>query len=66
MPDVKAQLIEHLLKHSVRTGDFTLKSGKKSPYFLDSKQTACRPDGILLVGQAVLDLVPAEARPSAA
>ncbi len=62
MPDVKAQLIEHLLKHSVRTGDFTLKSGKKSPYFLDSKQTACRPDGILLVGQAVLDLVPAEAQ----
>jgi orotate phosphoribosyltransferase len=61
LPDVKAQLVEHLLKHSVRTGDFTLKSGKKSPYFLDSKQTACRPDGMLLVGQAVLALVPPEA-----
>ena len=61
MPDVKAELIEHLLKHSVRRGDFTLKSGKKSPYFLDSKQTACRPDGMLLVGQAVLELVPPEA-----
>jgi orotate phosphoribosyltransferase len=57
----KAALIEHLLKHSVKRGDFTLKSGKKSPYFLDSKQTACRPDGILLVGQAVLELVPPEA-----
>ncbi|MEY2467878.1 MAG: orotate phosphoribosyltransferase [Actinomycetota bacterium] len=58
---MKADLVEHLLKHSVRTGDFTLKSGKKSPYFIDSKQTACRPDGILLVAQAVLALVPDEA-----
>src|SRR5689334_22640513 len=54
-------LIEHLLKHSVRTGDFTLKSGKKSPYFLDSKQTACRPDGMLLVAKAALEVIPAEA-----
>lgn len=60
MPD-NAALIDHLLKHSVRTGDFTLKSGKKSPYFIDSKQTACRPDGILLVAAAVLDLVPGDA-----
>ena len=45
----------------MRTGDFTLKSGKKSPYFIDSKQTACRPDGILLVAQAVLELVPDDA-----
>jgi orotate phosphoribosyltransferase len=56
-----AQLVDHLLKYSVKRGDFTLKSGKKSPYFLDSKQTACRPDGILLVAKAVLALVPDEA-----
>jgi orotate phosphoribosyltransferase len=61
LPDVKAQLIEHLLKYSVKRGDFTLKSGKKSPYFLDSKQTACRPDGVLLVAQAALEVIPAEA-----
>ncbi len=61
LTDVKAALVEHLLKHSVRTGDFTLKSGRKSPYFIDSKQTACRPDGILLVARAVLELVPADA-----
>ncbi len=61
MSSVKQQLIDHLLKHSVRTGDFTLKSGKKSPYFLDSKQTACRPDGMLLVAQAALEVIPAEA-----
>lgn len=61
MSEIKQQLIEHLLKYSVRTGDFTLKSGKKSPYFLDSKQTACRPDGMLLVAQAALEVIPAEA-----
>ncbi|HVV37361.1 MAG TPA: orotate phosphoribosyltransferase [Acidimicrobiales bacterium] len=58
---MKQQLIEHLLKYSVKRGDFTLKSGKKSPYFLDSKQTACRPDGILLVAQAALAVIPPEA-----
>jgi orotate phosphoribosyltransferase len=58
---LKAALVEHLLKHSVRTGDFTLKSGKKSPYFLDSKQTACRPDGMLLVARAALSVIPDEA-----
>jgi orotate phosphoribosyltransferase len=56
-----AALVEHLLKYSVKRGDFTLKSGKKSPYFLDSKQTACRPDGVLLVAQAALEVIPAEA-----
>ena len=66
MPDsidaeLKAALVEHLLKHSVRRGDFTLKSGKKSPYFLDSKQTACRPDGMLLVARAALSVMPADA-----
>lgn len=55
------ELVEHLLKYSVKRGDFTLKSGKKSPYFLDSKQTACRPDGILLVARAALAVIPTEA-----
>ena len=48
----------HLLEHSVKTGDFTLKSGKKSTWFIDSKQTVCRPDAMLLVAETVLSLVP--------
>ena len=47
-------LIAHLLEHSVRTGDFTLKSGRKSTWFCDAKQTACRAEGILLVADAAL------------
>jgi orotate phosphoribosyltransferase len=56
--ETKQQLIDHLLRYSVRTGDFTLKSGKKSSWFIDSKQTACRPDGLLLVADLALDLIP--------
>ena len=42
-------------------GDFTLKSGRKSSWFIDSKQTVCRPEAMLLVADAVLSVVPAEA-----
>jgi len=54
-------LIEHLLKYSVREGDYTLKSGRKSRWFVDSKQTVCRPEGILAVADAALELIPEEA-----
>ncbi|MGZ4597199.1 MAG: orotate phosphoribosyltransferase, partial [Actinomycetes bacterium] len=50
--------VQHLLDHSVRTGDFTLKSGRKSSWFIDSKQTMCRPDGLLLVADAALEVIP--------
>jgi orotate phosphoribosyltransferase len=51
-------LRRHVLEHSVRTGDFTLKSGRHSSWFLDTKQTACRPEGILLVADAALEVIP--------
>jgi orotate phosphoribosyltransferase len=51
----------HLLEHSVRTGDFVLKSGRRSTWFIDSKQTVCRPGGMLLVAEAVLAALPPEA-----
>ncbi|HRE00388.1 MAG TPA: orotate phosphoribosyltransferase [Ilumatobacteraceae bacterium] len=54
-------LRHHVLTHSVKTGDFTLKSGAKSSWFLDTKQTACRPDGIIAVADVALALIPAEA-----
>jgi orotate phosphoribosyltransferase len=54
-------LRRHVLEHSVRRGEFTLKSGQRSTWFLDTKQTACRPEGILLVAEAALPLIPTEA-----
>jgi orotate phosphoribosyltransferase len=56
-----AALREHLLTHSVKRGQFTLKSGRTSTWFIDSKQTVCRPEAMLLVADAVLGLVPEEA-----
>jgi orotate phosphoribosyltransferase len=56
-----AALRDHVLAHSVKRGTFTLKSGAVSSWFLDTKQTACRPDGILLVADAVLSIIPDEA-----
>jgi orotate phosphoribosyltransferase len=52
-------LVEHLLAHSVRRGRFVLKSGKPSDWFIDAKQTTCRPDGMLLVADAALHAMPA-------
>ena len=46
------------MEHAVKRGDFTLKSGAKSTWFLDTKQTACRPDGIVLVADAMLAVIP--------
>jgi orotate phosphoribosyltransferase len=54
-------LVEHLLEHSVRRGDFVLKSGKRSDWFIDAKQTTCRPDGMLLVADAALAVLPPDA-----
>ena len=57
----RSALREHVLAHSVRRGEFTLKSGATSTWFLDTKQTACRSDGIVLVADAALEVIPPEA-----
>ena len=53
-------LRRHVLEHSLKTGNFTLKSGRASTWFLDTKQTACRPDGIQLVADVALDVIGAD------
>ena len=51
-------LRQHVLRYAVKRGEFTLKSGRRSSWFLDTKQTACRPDGMLLVADAALAVIP--------
>jgi len=43
------------LAHAVKRGTFTLKSGAQSSWFLDTKQTACRADGIVAVTDALVE-----------
>ncbi len=61
LPPALHALRAHVLEYSVKRGEFTLKSGQRSRWFLDTKQTACRPEGILLVADAMLELVPDDA-----
>lgn len=58
LPPDREALRVHVLAHSVKRGSFVLKSGATSTWFLDTKQTACRPDGILLVADALLAALP--------
>ena len=51
-------LRRHVLEHSLKRGSFTLKSGRTSEWFLDTKQTACRAEGILAVADVALELLP--------
>jgi len=57
----RARLREHVLAHSVKRGEFTLKSGAASTWFLDTKQTACRAEGIVAVADVALSLIPTDA-----
>jgi len=59
--DAKREILrQHVLEHSLKRGSFTLKSGRTSEWFLDTKQTACRADGILAVADLALELLPDE------
>jgi len=53
-------LRDHVLRHSLKTGSFTLKSGANSSWFLDTKQTACRADGVLLMADVALSIIPGD------
>ena len=58
MSNARERVREHLLEHSIRRGDFTLKSGASSTWFIDSKQTICAPEMALDVASLVLDAIP--------
>ena len=54
MSDSRERVRQHLLFHSVKTGNFTLKSGRLSNWFIDSKQTLCAPEAMVDVASLVL------------
>jgi orotate phosphoribosyltransferase len=56
----RAVLVDHLLRHALRRGRFVLKSGRTSEWFLDVKQSLGRPEGMLLVAEAILEILPSE------
>lgn len=46
-----AELVALLRTHSFRRGQFTLASGRQSPYYVDARPTTMSARGLVLVGQ---------------
>jgi orotate phosphoribosyltransferase len=59
--DARERVRQHLLDHSIRRGEFTLKSGRTSTWFIDSKQTICAPEVMADLAGLVLDAIPDDA-----
>jgi orotate phosphoribosyltransferase len=53
----REQLANLLRAKSIKRGDFTLASGKKSNYYLDCRLTTLDPEGARLTGYCVLELL---------
>ena len=53
----RQRLAELLRKKSLVRGDFVLASGQKSDYYLDCRLTTLDPEGALLTGYSVLELL---------
>ena len=51
------RLTEILRERALKFGDFTLASGRKATYYLDSKQVTLHAEGLRTVSQAFLELL---------
>ena len=53
----REELASILRTKSIKRGEFTLSSGKKSDYYLDCRLTTLDPEGALLTGYCILGLL---------
>lgn len=56
--ELLSKLKDHIISHSILKGDFVLKSGQSSRWFIDAKKTVCSPEGMLMVAAAVSRRIP--------
>src|SRR5437660_10012255 len=54
MDEQRQELSGIIRQKSLRVGDFTLSSGKKSSYYLDCRMTTLDPRGAFLIGKLIL------------
>ncbi len=57
MSEILQELRSIIRKKSLRVGDFTLTSGKKSSYYLDCRTTTLNPRGALLIARLILETI---------
>ena len=55
MEKERKRLLEIIRTKSVKYGDFTLVSGRKSSYYIDGKMTSFDPEGAYLTGRLMLE-----------
>jgi orotate phosphoribosyltransferase len=55
----RQQLIDLVRARALKFGDFTLASGKKATYYLDTKQITLDSVGARLIGEGILDVLSA-------
>src|SRR5438874_744601 len=55
MDEPLRELRNIIREKSLRVGDFTLSSGKKSSYYLDCRMTTLDPRGALLIARLILE-----------
>lgn len=60
MGRVHEALAEHLRRHALRVGDFTLRSGARSTWYVDARATTFSGEGAALVAGAVLEVLDPE------
>ena len=53
----KDSLKKLLLEKAVKTGDFTLASGKKSNFYIDCRKVTLHPQGAKLIGRIILEKI---------
>ena len=53
----RQRLRELIMDRSIRRGDFTLTSGRKSTYFMDGKATTLSAEGAVMVGRVIYDMI---------
>lgn len=54
---LRDELLQHLLAHSFKTGDFTLASGRKSKYYINGKMTTLDARGAYLIARTFLAMI---------
>ncbi|WP_017298444.1 orotate phosphoribosyltransferase [Nodosilinea nodulosa] len=58
--DLRSPLLDLFCRGAYQEGDFVLTSGQRSTYYINGKLVTLHPQGALLVGRLLLDLVPAD------
>lgn len=55
--EIRNELLKLVKEKAVRKGKFILSSGKTSDYYLDGKQVTLDPQGLFLLGKAILSML---------